>query len=86
MALPFKRVIRVGAESTPILGSLRNRPTHLLSRKLDPARFRDLPLDATTAKLVGDAAAAEGASTKNDIRTLFAQAGHDGGDTDGRHG
>lgn len=48
-----------GSNSTPIFGSLRSRPTHWLTRKLDPVRFRELPLESTTEQLISAAASAE---------------------------
>lgn len=63
-----------GAESTPIFGSLRNRPTHWLTKKINPERYRSLPVDGSGKPLEG------GASGGKDIRSLFGQAGHQGGD------
>ena len=69
-----------GSESTPVFGSLRNRPTHLLSRKLNAARFRELPLDvAAKASL----AAEELAGNSGDIRTMFSKATQPGSNTSG---
>ena len=68
--LTFVSNATVGAESTPIFGSLRNRPTHLLSKKINPERYRSLPVDGS-----GKAVDAE-ANGGKDIRSLFSQAGH----------
>ena len=75
-----------GAESTPIFGSLRNRPTHWLTRKISATRFRSLPVDEHTPSLKGKAGGGGEDATPagKDIRNLFQQAGHQGEDATGR--
>ena len=80
---PLQRIAGdAGAESTPIFGSLRNRPTHWLTRKLDADRYRNLPLDGPSKAAATGRAPTEGGG--KDIRNLFAQAGHQGEDQTGQ--
>lgn len=73
-----------GAESTPIFGSLRNRPTHWLTRKITASRFRSLPVDEDQAAAKGSTAGGNAATPGGkDIRNLFQQAGHQGEDATG---
>lgn len=76
-------LIWAGAESTPIFGSLRNRPTHWLTRKLNAERFRNLPLDGPSNTGGGAPSTSDAGGRGQNIRNLFAQAGHQGEDRTG---